>query len=211
MKPVHNASQKSVFSLGFTIVECLVVISIIVLLISILLPSLSKARKEVNRIVCYNNLKQVNYAVNMYLQDFNGYFHMTLSGYSNVDPSRFWDSALVEQKYIDCKSFRCPERQKLKIETDTNPSDYIPNVYVFKPLITGPDFLNISQVKYPSETFELLDMQSEPLGRGLGSSGITSRIGYLHSGGINTLFVDGHTRWFRYGNLKNSYYTLERD
>jgi len=211
MKSIYNVKQKSVFSIEFTLIECMVVITVIVILISILLPSLSMARKEVNKIVCYNNLKQINYAENMYLQDFNGYFHMTASNFSSLDPSRFWDSALVEQKYIDWKSFRCPERQKLKTAIDTNPSDYVPNMYVFKPFITDSDFLNISQIKYPSETLLILDMQAEPLGRGLASSGITSRIGYLHRGGINTLFVDGHTQWFRYGKLKNSYYTLERD
>jgi prepilin-type N-terminal cleavage/methylation domain-containing protein/prepilin-type processing-associated H-X9-DG protein len=52
---------------GFTLVELLVVIGIIALLMSILVPSLAKARSMACRLKCSHNLKQINLAVNMYL------------------------------------------------------------------------------------------------------------------------------------------------
>jgi prepilin-type N-terminal cleavage/methylation domain-containing protein/prepilin-type processing-associated H-X9-DG protein len=54
---------------AFTLVELLVVIGIIALLISILLPSLAKAREQGIRTKCLNNTKQLAYAFQVYLNE----------------------------------------------------------------------------------------------------------------------------------------------
>jgi prepilin-type N-terminal cleavage/methylation domain-containing protein/prepilin-type processing-associated H-X9-DG protein len=56
---------------GFSLIELLVVISIIALLLSILMPALGKARTAAWRLKCAANLKQIHLAMELYLYDNN--------------------------------------------------------------------------------------------------------------------------------------------
>ena len=60
-------------SRAFTLVELLVVIGIIALLVSILLPSLNKAREAAQSTQCLSNLRQINMAMLMFAQNNKGH------------------------------------------------------------------------------------------------------------------------------------------
>jgi len=59
---------------GFTLVELLVVIAIIALLMSILMPSLTRAKKQAKVALCMSNLRQWGTVYSMYTSDNDGLF-----------------------------------------------------------------------------------------------------------------------------------------
>jgi len=71
---------------GFTLIELLVVIAIIALLVSILMPSLSKAREIARMGGCLMNMKTVGLAFAQYENDNNGYTPHVFGGLSDQTP-----------------------------------------------------------------------------------------------------------------------------
>lgn len=66
---------------AFTLIELLVVVAIIALLISILLPSLNRARQQARKVVCATNMRSLSQAAFTYAMEY-GVFPTTLSNWS---------------------------------------------------------------------------------------------------------------------------------
>lgn len=93
---------------GFTLVELLVVISVIALILGILVPVLNKARALTLRTVCQSNLRSIGLAFRMYLDDNDNIMlratnmpSLKLSGKPPI--TKFLLSYLSEPK-----TFKCP-------------------------------------------------------------------------------------------------------
>jgi prepilin-type N-terminal cleavage/methylation domain-containing protein/prepilin-type processing-associated H-X9-DG protein len=69
MNPFRRRTDRA-----FTLVELLVVVSIIALLMSILLPSLSRARETARQVACSSNMRQIGMADIMYADHHNDWY-----------------------------------------------------------------------------------------------------------------------------------------
>jgi prepilin-type N-terminal cleavage/methylation domain-containing protein/prepilin-type processing-associated H-X9-DG protein len=70
---------------AFTLVELLVVIGIIALLIGILMPALSGARRSANNAKCMSNMRQLGLALRMYCEAYKGHMPYTAIRPQNYD------------------------------------------------------------------------------------------------------------------------------
>src|SRR3954471_21283572 len=91
---------------AFTLVELLVVIGIIAVLISILLPTLGKVRRQANTLQCSSNMRQVATALIMYINDNKGRFPAAglpvIPAYPN---GWWWPNELVRLNYVKTPGF----------------------------------------------------------------------------------------------------------
>ncbi len=124
------------FRMKFTLVEMLVVITIISILAGLLLPALTKAVESAHGTNCRSNLKQMGVCSSMYSGDFDGW---TVIAYRN---NKLWYAVFAAYYQTGQQLFACPSEecwaysaQKLGYgintlsfgETDTNAKKVIPH------------------------------------------------------------------------------------
>ena len=107
---------------GFTLIELLVVVAIISLLVSILVPSLRRAKDMAKAVVCATNLKHIGLGYHFYGQDNDGWLpanmldHMYTPYILYIIPPNdtyYNDGILYRDKFItNGRVFFCPGRER---------------------------------------------------------------------------------------------------
>ena len=135
---------------GFTLVELLVVLAIIALLISILLPSLRRARDQGKEVVCLSKLRQIGHFSSFYQNEFEGYLarseHSAIMrrvlpwgrAFYHYATSEPWSNSTPEGEFLAVlnTNYRCPfdsrraESNPIPNFPPTTPWSYAQNVYI---------------------------------------------------------------------------------
>ncbi len=92
---------------GFTLIELLVVIAIIALLMAVIMPALSKAKVQAQKVICSNHQKQIGLSLLLYADENNSSLAL------NYHASWLWDVSYATTDYVmgtggDRRTFYCP-------------------------------------------------------------------------------------------------------
>jgi prepilin-type N-terminal cleavage/methylation domain-containing protein/prepilin-type processing-associated H-X9-DG protein len=93
---------------GFTLIELMVVVAIIALLISILLPSLAKAREQAYQVKCAAHLSGIFKGIYYYTTDVGNGGSLPQMGYFNMWPDAWWGTQILP--YVNLNRSRVGER-----------------------------------------------------------------------------------------------------
>lgn len=114
----HDARRR-----GFTLVELLVVIGIIALLISILLPSLNRARESAKTTQCLSNLRQIGNALATYAAEWQGHVVATYADVSGATISGHKaDAENYATMFVNLRYLPAPELNSMTAGASTEAS-----------------------------------------------------------------------------------------
>lgn len=174
---------------SFTLIELLIVITIIAVLAAMLLPALKGARDKAKVAVCQGNLKQIGLAMLMYAQDNDDYFPSSAQKYSRAldNPAvGLWPTYISDRRVFHCPvGIYAAFAGDAKIGNDS--SDYqvrgensSTGGYSLKKVLPTVGFITDRFMGYYP-----------------GDPGVNPPNIYAgHPNGVNILCFDGHVKWY---------------
>lgn len=194
----HSLTRRLHSRSGFTLVELLTVIAIVVILLAITIPIVGMVRDKARDAQCKSNLRQLSTAYLLYAQDHKGNV-LTDSPWTNLlDP--YLARAKTTDKLYDF--YRCPVAPE-RPEAEYYQPDYGANMHgaVYADYMgTGSSPKKLNAIDRPGRVFVFADWI--PRFRFAKHSDIAAANStrkdevFRHNGRMNAVFIDGHIEQF---------------
>lgn len=214
--------SRTALRISFTLVELLIVISIIVILMGLLLPALKSARNQVKSIQCVNNLKNMGTGIQLYIGDYNDYYPVKPT--DNTKIGLCWDAAIASyvniklNYYLLYSLYWCPASGSCPSGSSTLGRTYAANYY-FGRNATGNTDRNIIKSSVLRNTSKIGVLYELPHMKIFGSwashleyfgglSGfdtiLNDQMHFWHNNKMNVLFLDWHVESRSFSQMQGS-------
>ena len=212
---LSNRSGSRRRSVGFTLAEILIVISIIALLTAILLPVFQQARRKATQQTCASNLRQHIIGLRAYVQDYDEEWpERTVWEY-------WWWNKERTTAFLNRTEILCPQFEY----SHTVPPKGIPGYAINGGLLAGNEWFvrrstgetvmvprstrNDATVLWPTTTVALIESAPDVWMTGCYDPFLETapyrygqpEVWKRHFGGMNYAFCDGHVRWYAPGQV----------
>lgn len=202
---VSHIKQAGTVHRGFTLIELLVVIAIIALLVSILVPSLTRAKQITRGTVCLSNMRSTGLAIQMYAAK-NDDLYPPSSCAANENPAESWWIHSLQPYSGTSLLYRCPSDESVHfLDWDDPPpqeqwGEYRWASYSTNARFDTPLYAQLARVPRPSETIYACETPKSVLGADhvhpemwFGPEDPPNHVAHeRHLGQANYLFADGH-------------------
>jgi prepilin-type processing-associated H-X9-DG protein len=179
---------------GFTLVEVLVVLSVLIILAGILFPVFATARDQTRKSVCASNLRDIHLALEMYVQDNDDRFLPALyTDYAWTGLTK--DGETIEaplQPYLRNRQvYRCPSDTSVWAPTGGK----FPTSYAWSEKLSARPLASVQLAAQVVTFNEIWAFHMRQYSRCYDP--YADCLGLLAGNQAMLLFVDGHTRYTR--------------
>jgi prepilin-type N-terminal cleavage/methylation domain-containing protein/prepilin-type processing-associated H-X9-DG protein len=220
MSSNHQGTRRTSRAQAFTLIELLVVIAIIAILAALLLPSLSRAKGSAQRISCLSNLRQLQVAWQMYVDENGGRLPSNLAinaislpgawivGNAKIDiGTTNLEAGTLFPIVKNAAVYRCPtDQRRINDGSALHNRSYSMSVWIGHTYYGVNTITRFSQILDPPPARFLVFVDENEDSIDEGSFGVFASgqwawfnyPGSRHNLGCNLTFADGHAEYWKW-------------
>ena len=207
---------------GFTLLELMLVVAVIIILLSLLTPALSKAKAAAQKSNCMGNLRQNGLSLGMYASDYNDFYPPLGSGATWND---LWTAVMINQGYCKQSQLNCPVYKKtcnvfytygfIRNIVTYSVSNWASDALPIRKLCLNLRDAGFSKAQESSVAFLFDSQEWNSSGKmvyiirpSLTAGTWPGYVWMVHNSGSNGLFLDGHVSYMKTRELADLGYPI---